>query len=539
MKALIKDGVVYSPIPSVGIPHCSAYTVVKNVLATNPQRLALVSNEEQLTRREFLVRIQRYAAGFQQHGISMGDRVCVHLSNSIDNVAAMYGCIFAGATLVLAKTSLTEGELCYQIKDSDSTHVLADVQFAMKVKKATASLALKGLFTMGEADGFVSAAPFKNMDKASLQECQVEDPKNTVLAVIYTSGTTGLPKGVEFTHYCFVASHCITKPCAAYDETDTVLLPAPITHGSGFMWAMMTVLDGAICVLTSPRLTLPEFADIVDKNKVTSVFFFTSFLHTTCEAMLRTGLQLPTIRRIGTGGGTLAQATYDSAFKAFCNLECLVNVYGMTESGGLICSPTKNYARGTDLGYPGCMAEVEVVDLVSREKLGPNRAGEICFRIPSAMRGYYKRPKETADFFEGNGWCKSGDVGYYDEDGRFYFVQRIKEMIKCMDNQVVPAELEGLLLQKHSEDIVEVAVVGLEHPEYGEAPAAAVIAKGPSNQNRLPLLAQQIKRTVAENLAVHKHLYGGVFFFESLPKTETTKVNRSALAKLCAATTPQ
>lgn len=538
MKALIKDGVVYSPHPSVEIPYCSAYAVIKDVLAKYPDRLALVDGVERLTRRELFLRIQRYAAGFQQHGVSAGDRVCVHLSNSLDNVAAMYGCIFAGACLVLAKTSLTEGELRYQMEDSDSTHVLSDVQFANKVKKAAASLALKGLFTMGEAEGFVSAAPFKDTDEATFQECPVKDPKNTVLGIMYTSGTTGLPKGVEFTHYGFVANHCITKPCATHDETDVALLPAPITHGSGFLWSMMTVLDGAVCVLTSPRLTLPELADIVNKNKVTAAFFFSSFLHMLCEGMLRTGLQLPTIRRLGVGGGNLTQTTYDSAFKAFGNLQCLVNMYGMTESGGLVLSPTKSHAKGIDLGYPACMTEVKVVDLLSRKKLGPNETGEICFRIPTVMRSYYKRPKETTEFFEGDGWCKSGDAGYYDEDGRFYFVQRIKEMIKCMDNQVVPAELEGLLLHKHSEDIVEVTVVGLEHEEYGEAPAAAVVAKKPGDKVGLSLLAERIKKTIAENLAVHKHLYGGVFFFESLPKTETSKVNRSALAKLCATTTP-
>ncbi|XP_075742669.1 uncharacterized protein LOC119169863 [Rhipicephalus microplus] len=450
----------------------------------------------------------------------------------------MYGCIFAGACLVLAKTSLREGELRYQLEDSDSTHVLSDVQFAEKVKKATAPLALKGLFTMGEAEGFVSAATFKNMNEAFFREYPVGDPKNTLLAIIYTSGTTGLPKGVEFTHYGFVANHFTMKPCVAYDETDVTLLPAPITHGSGFLWTMMTVLDGVVCVLTAPRITLPEFADIVNKYQVTSAFFFTSFLHMLCQKMIHSGLQLPTIRRLGVGGGTLTQATYNSAFKAFRNLECVVNMYGMTEASGLVCSPTMSHARGIDIGYPACMVEAKVVDMVSRKKLGPNQTGEICFRIPTVMRGYYKRPKETTEFFEGDGWCKSGDAGYYDEDGRFYFVQRIKEMIKCMDNQVVPAELEGLLLRTHSDDIMEVTVLGLEHAEYGEVPAAAIVAKKLGDKHGLSLLAEGIKKTIAENLAMHKHLYGGVFFFESLPKTETGKVSRSALAKLCASTTP-
>ncbi|KAH7954885.1 hypothetical protein HPB49_022569 [Dermacentor silvarum] len=89
------------------------------------------------------------------------------------------------------------------------------------------------------------------------------------------------------------------------------------------------------------------------------------------------------------------------------------------------------------------------------KRLGPYQTGELCYKAPTVMKGYYKRPKETAEFFDEEGWCKSGDAGYYDQDGRIYFVQRFKEMIKCMDNQVVPAELEELLLRKHSADIVE------------------------------------------------------------------------------------
>ncbi|KAL3224365.1 hypothetical protein MRX96_026629 [Rhipicephalus microplus] len=128
-----------------------------------------------------------------------------------------------------------------------------------------------------------------------------------------------------------------------------------------------------------------------------------------------------------------------------------------------------------------------------------------------------------------------GDIGYYDEDGRFYFVQRLKEMIKCMDNQVVPAELEQLLLQEHSVDIAEVTVVGLPHPLYREAPAAAVVPRGQYMCHKAAgPLADKMKATITGKLAIHKHLYGGVFLFDSLPKTEKAKVNRRAIVEQCA-----
>ncbi|XP_075538558.1 luciferin 4-monooxygenase-like [Dermacentor variabilis] len=387
---------------------------------------------------------------------------------------------------------------------------------------------------MGCVDGFVSADSFKYLHKSAFRGCPVEDPREAVIVVVYTSGTTGLPKGVEHTHYSFVANYFISKPCKSSDERDTVLASAPISHASGLLLGLMAVLEGSVCVLTQPGLRLQDMTKLVMEHNITSMFSFPTHLQALIEEMLRTGERLKGIRHIGVSGEALPQATYDAVFKAFANLKCIVIMYVMTESGGIICSPSMRGAKGTDMGFPAAMVQIKVVDPVTRVKLGPNETGEICFRIPTVMRGYYKLPKETADFFDENGWCLSGDAGYYDEEGRFYFVQRMKELIKCMDNQVVPAELEQLLLQEHSEAIAEVAVVGIPHPRYGGAPAAAVVLKETSMTCSASELSDKIKRTIAERLAVHKQLHGGVFFLDFLPKTETGKVNRRALVEQCA-----
>ncbi|XP_049522574.1 luciferin 4-monooxygenase-like [Dermacentor silvarum] len=173
----------------------------------------------------------------------------------------------------------------------------------------------------------------------------------------------------------------------------------------------------------------------------------------------------------------------------------------------------------------------KVVDVHTRQKLSAHQTGEICYRALSMVRGYYKRPKETAELFDEEGWCLSGDAGYYDDDGRLYILDRLKQMIKCMGNQVVPAELEELLLRQHADEIAEVSVVGLPHSDYGEAAAAAIVLTEKGRMQDLPTLAERIKVTVASNLAVHKHLHGGVYFVDSFPKTETAKADKPALAR--------
>ncbi|KAL3209174.1 hypothetical protein MRX96_009362 [Rhipicephalus microplus] len=220
--------------------------------------------------------MQRYAAGFRQNGVVAGDKICTYLKNSIENLLALYGCIMAGATVVLAKASLTESELRYQIKDSDSTHVLTDLELIQEVSRAVHSLPLKGLFCMGHATGFVSAAEFLKLDENEYEELAMADPKSTVFAVCYTSGTTGMPKGTEVTHYSFVACFYSTKSITPFGNQDVLLAVNPITHLSGMLYAMIILLDGGINVIFPANSSTTEIMDAIDKYKATapSIFAF-------------------------------------------------------------------------------------------------------------------------------------------------------------------------------------------------------------------------------------------------------------------------
>lgn len=138
-----------------------------------------------------------------------------------------------------------------------------------------------------------------------------------------------------------------------------------------------------------------------------------------------------------------------------------------------------------------------MVDFKTHERLGPNQMGEICFHNLSRVTTYYKRPKESTELFDEEGWLQTGDAGYYDEEGRLYVADRLKQMIKCMGNQVVPAELEVLLMQELSDVIAEVSVIGLPHAEYGEAAAAAVVLTGEGRAQDRDDLAKRIQATIA------------------------------------------
>ncbi|XP_077560399.1 uncharacterized protein LOC144175169 [Haemaphysalis longicornis] len=534
MKGRIEDRVVYSPYPDIEIPVCSFYTLAKEQLMKNPDKLALIDEALSLTRGQLLVRCQRYAVGFRRHGVNPGDLICVHLENSVESIAAMYGCVFAGATIVLFKTSLTEQEIHNQAQDCCGAHVVTEVPFTERILSATSSLNMKGFFSMGPAAGFVSVTDFTTLDEQEFQECPVVDPKSTVLAVCYTSGSAGLPKGVEISHYNYVGCFYTCSEHFPWRWTEISLGANPITHVSGLVFQLLPVLNGAAGAVVSAASTAIELMDAIDKYKATLMLTFPAILQAVVTQMRRTGRRLPTMRHITIGGAVVTGTLSEACYSTFEGLRSMQKIYGMTEACLLISVQSEHADIGQPRGDVGMLAvttKVKIVDPVTHEKLGPNQIGEIYFRSGSMVRGYFKRPKESAELFDKDGWMITGDAGYYDEGGWLYYAERLKQMIKCMDKQVVPAELEELLLLKLGDAIAEMSVVGLPHAEYGEAPAAAVV---PTEKGRLQdkaYLADKIKATVAAQLSVHKHLHGGVFFLESLPRTENSKVDRIALAR--------
>ncbi|XP_049272428.1 probable 4-coumarate--CoA ligase 2 [Rhipicephalus sanguineus] len=529
LKGRIENKILYSPYPKLKIPVCSVYTCVKSFLSVAGNRIVAVDYTTSYTRQELLRALERYAAGFQSQGLKMGDHVCVHMRNSVDAFVTVFSLIFAGATTVLAKTSLTHRELLYQMTDGDAKYIVTDPPNADKVRKVCDEMKMpeKARFILGEAPGFTSILGFALMDPKQFREVPVPDPRNTIAGISYTSGTTGLPKGVEITHFSFIANIVLSKDITASDETDVFLAWNPITHMSGFLFTMLGICIGSTCVIVSPALTFNQFVDVCNKYQVSSVFSFASRLQNLVNEMLRTNIKLEQVRKLSVGGSLVTETLARRAIQAFPMLHNFRNFYGMTETCGLIANPGQDEIDFVDLGVPTPNVEIMILNKSNGQLMGPNEPGELLYRTPSIMRGYYKRPKETAEILLKDGWCSSGDMIYYDHNGRLHYLERLKDMIKCMDNQVVPAEVENLILSM-CPAVAEVCVLGLPHPEYGEAAAAFVVLH---EHHKGEVTEDDIKKIVADNLSKQKHLYGGVYFPPSLPRTDTGKVRKNEIRK--------
>ncbi|XP_064484477.1 probable 4-coumarate--CoA ligase 3 [Ornithodoros turicata] len=526
MKATIENGIVYSPYPDVLIPEISLYSFFKSHVQKHGDKVAAIEENRQWSFNEVLRSIECYAAGFQSIGLRKGDKVCVHVGNKFENLLAMYGVVAAGGTVVCSRPSLTPRELSYQIADSECIYVLTDSRNADKVSQVKDKHKLKAVFSMEAVNGLFSVEQFKEgVTQSNFKVVDVENTKEEVVTILYTSGTTGLPKGAQITHYGLVA--CLVQSLHSYEisQEDVPLCWEPITHASGFLGSTFLLVHGTTSVRGQLTMGVQGFVDTVNKHKVTSVFFFPTLLQAFVNAMETHGYRTPSIKSISVGGSGLSPSVAEKVLKLF-NLKSFLNMYGLTESCALVCGSPSGVTAYDTIGFPAANVQIKIVDVATGRVLGPGEKGEMVVKLPNVMKGYYKKPEATSAVLSADDWLRTGDCAYYDEDGRFYFVERLKEMIKCLDNQLAPAEVEEVLLSH--EAVAEAAVVGIPDPQYGEAPTAFVVLRASCHEN-VETVRTQLTELVKRECAHYKHLHGGCHFVERLPKTETGKVQRAAL----------
>ncbi|KRT86146.1 AMP-binding protein, partial [Oryctes borbonicus] len=200
--------------------------------------------------------------------------------------------------------------------------------------------------------------------------------------------------------------------------------------------------------------------------------------------------------------------------------------FGMTELGCAMTTP-----EGKErLGSVGTLAPsllCVIRDINTGENLGPYKRGEICIKGPTIMKGYYKNEKATKETFTEDGWMKTGDIAYYDEDEYFFVVDRIKELIKYKGFQIAPAELEQILLTNPK--IHDAGVIGIPNEDCGEIPLAFVVKQSSAN-----LCEAEVHEHLARFVSKNKYLYGGVRFVDEIPRTPSGKILRKELKKLLA-----
>ncbi|XP_029830273.2 4-coumarate--CoA ligase 1-like [Ixodes scapularis] len=527
MDTEIVNGVIHSTLADFDVGNSYASQLIEERLQKLLSKIIIADTHQSLTAHQLLEKIRKYAVGYQKHGVKSGSRVCAYIGNAVEAVAAAFGVVFAGGTLVMAKTTYVERELVYTIEDSQCTFLLTDRKRASNAAKVVMPSSIKALFCIGSAPGFINVLQFQELSDASFTPHVPTDNEEEVVAILYTSGSTGLPKGVEISHKAYCAAFHTFRSAGTCTEEDVFLCWNPFTHGAGFAIAMFCMFSGAKIVITDPSISYKAFVQALRTHEVSFFIGIAGWMQNIVNEVRKNNDSVPRVKKIMIGGSVIPP-TLPREIREIFDVESLLHGYGLTETFGLMCTSPVGQIAFKNSAVPLAGVKIKVIDITSGDSLGPYRNGEIAVHAKGVMKGYYGRPEATAEVLSNDGWLRTGDLGYYDAEGRIYVIERLKQMIKCMDNVVTPAELEEIL--NTHEAVAEAAVVGVPSSKYGEAPTACVVVKD-GFEKKLESLATELKELIAGQAAVFKQLYGGVFFMKSLPKSDSGKILREDLKK--------
>jgi acyl-CoA synthetase (AMP-forming)/AMP-acid ligase II len=323
------------------------------------------------------------------------------------------------------------------------------------------------------------------------------------------------------THHNVVANMLQTEPLGIAAERDTTVCVLPMFHIYGLNVIMNTGLFVGSTTVTIPRFDLEHFLRILQERAVSVAYLVPPIVLALAKHPLVDGYDLSKLRTIMSGAAPLGPELQRACAE---RLGCeVLQGYGMTET-----SPVTHTGFGAGAAItPGsigvCIANTEcrIVDPLTGADLGTNQEGEICIRGPQVMKGYLNHPQATARTIDSDGWIHTGDVGYADEAGQFFVVDRVKELIKYKGLQVAPAELEALLVAHPA--VADAAVIPKPDEEAGEVPKAFVVLKREATP-------EQLIAYVAEHVAPHKKVRE-LEIVSEIPKSASGKILRRVLVE--------
>lgn len=453
--------------------------------------------------------VRGVATGFRARGAGPGARVGLALPNSAALVAGYYGAWVAGAAALPLNPLAHERELARQLADAAPCLVVADA--GSPAARAAAVLALP----------VVDRAALEAM--AGLPPARPDDHPpgaDEVAVLLYTGGTTGSAKAAMLTHRNLVANTLQFGTWYAFEPgAETAIAALPLYHSGGMAGVMNVPLWAGASVVLFPRFDAGGVARAVTRYRATRLFGVPTMFIALLNDPEGRRADYSALRACRTNAAPLPPAV-KAAFDALVGRPVLVEGYGLTETSPLTHANPIERARPGSIGIPLPDTDARVVDLETGEDVGPGVPGELLVRGPQVMRGYWRRPEETAAALAG-GWLRTGDVAVMDPDGYFRIVDRKKDVVNTAGFKVWPREVEEVLYAHPAVKLA--AVVGVPDPYRGEAVKAFVVLKDGQR-----VTAEELVAFCRARLTAYK-VPRAVEFRDALPLSGAGKVLRRAL----------
>lgn len=495
-------------------------TLITRHARYRPDHLAVVFDDYRLTWREFNARVNRLANAFLNLGIAKGDKVATILPNSLELLETYWAVAKIGAVVVPLST-LTRGKgLTTMLQDSDSVAVITESSFKEQLDAVRPNLG-------------ISRERYLLIDQAASQDYQAyhaltaaasedepagvnvgdADPYN----IMYTSGTTGQPKGIVHTHY-IRAMYCSLFASSFRVSPESVVMHAgALVFNGAFVTLMPAFFAGATYILQR-QFDPQKLVETIRQDRVTHIMMVPSQIIAVLHTPNFSAEALQSLEMLGSVGAPLHNEYKDELNRVLPGR--LSELYGLTEGFVTILDKYDAVRKSASVGVPPPFFEMRIVNEQGRDAAA-GEVGEIVGRGPILMAGYYKRPDLTEQAVI-DGWLHSGDIGYVDEEGFLYLVDRKKDLIISGGVNVYPRDIEEIAVQHPA--VSEVAVFGVPHDRWGETPLAAVVLSDPGT-----VTPEELRDWINDRIEARFQKISSVVVMEDFPRSAAGKTLKRVL----------
>lgn len=455
----------------------------------------------------------RYASLIADLGLKSGDRVAVQVEKSAEALFLYLACLRGGFVFLPMNTAYRTDEVDYLVGNAEPALMVCEPAREPEMLDIARKYGGMQVLTLDATGrGSFSEAAGRVRDARPPVDCASDD----LAAILYTSGTTGKPKGAMLSHGNLAANGLALRDAWDFTESDILLHALPIFHAHGLFVACHTALLSGARIIWLAKFDAEQ---VIRHLPEATVFmgvptFYTRLL----DNAAFTRDVVAHMRLFTSGSAPLLAETFEE-FKTRTGLAILER-YGMTETGMNTSNPYDGERRAGTVGFPLPGTEVRVMNSEGGE-CARGEIGDLQVRGQNVFSGYWRMPEKTAEEFEEGGWFKTGDVSLIDADGYVHLVGRAKDLIISGGFNVYPKEIEALI--DDMPEVLESAIVGVPHRDFGEAGVAVVVLNKGASLDEATLIAR-LKETIA-NYKVPKH----AAFIDSLPRNTMGKVQKNLL----------
>jgi acyl-CoA synthetase (AMP-forming)/AMP-acid ligase II len=452
---------------------------LKRAALVNRDGIATIDGERQRTWSAFSLRVAKLAGALRALGLEAQGRVAVLAFNSDRYLEYFYAVPWAGGIIVPLNVRLAPPELDYMLRDAGVQVLVVDDAHLHMFPDLTAETPIQHLIYTGDG-----GTPDNVLHHEAILEAADAVPDTgrggtDVAGIFYTGGTTGTPKGVMLTHDNLVSNALVSLLNMVEGQPWTYLHSAPMFHIADCQWNVGVTLHAGTHVFI-PRFAPESMLRAIEKYRVTHCALVPTMLNMLCNFEGRERYDVSSLRGMNYGGSPMPPALIVKARQAFPQCRFFQG-YGQTETAPNVSMLSDKYHdpdgpfadKLASAGQPVFTVEVKIVD-ANNQEVPRGTVGEIVVRGPNVMAGYWNKPEETAQALR-DGWLHTGDLGYLDEDGFLYIVDRLKDLIISGGENIYSTEVEHVIYQHPA--VAMCAVIGIPDEKWGEAIHAIIVPR--------------------------------------------------------------